>query len=219
MKKFLFSMLFAASAFSAAPAFAQTAAPLSTAEEDWLKYIRLDMGFSIGTTKFGQEGADENKIAEIGGLYNVAFGLEKERSRFEIAYQERASVSELISTMLGITSSFEAFSFMANAYYDYVKSEHFAMYTGLGAGAGASAPWRYTPGWTAGRWTWPLTTLPTETSSSCTSPRSALKPSFSRAISAYSTSPTSWWTRRTVSRSGATTSGQTTWRLENSGKR
>ena len=135
MKKFLFSMLFAASAFSAAPAFAQTAAPLSTAEEDWLKYIRLDMGFSIGTTKFGQEGADENKIAEIGGLYNVAFGLEKDRSRFEIAYQERASVSELISTMLGITSSFEAFSFMANAYYDYVKSEHFVMYTGLGAGA------------------------------------------------------------------------------------
>ena len=136
MKRILLSMLFAAAtAISAVPSFAQTSGPISTAEEDWLTYIKLDMGFSIGTTKFGQKGADEDEIAEIGGITNVALGWQKERSRFELAYQERASISELISTMLGITSSFEAFSFMANAYYDYVKSEHFAMYTGVGAGA------------------------------------------------------------------------------------
>ena len=113
--------------------------PAANAEEavinDWRPYFRIDSGFSVGETKFGKTGADKNSIAEIGGLYNAAIGAETGRSRFEIAYQERDSVSELVSTMLGVNSSFDAFAFMGNAFYDYVKGEHFEMYIGAGAGA------------------------------------------------------------------------------------
>lgn len=98
-------------------------------------YTRIDMGFSIGETKFGKKGADSDGIAEIGGISNIAIGTEIGKSRFEIAYQERESVSEAITSIVGVKSSFEAFAFMANAYYDYLRDKHFAMYVGAGAGA------------------------------------------------------------------------------------
>ena len=130
MKKFFLIIAFSVIGTT----FCNSASAQETAG-DLRPYIRLDFGFSIGETKFDKTGADKNSIAEIGGLYNTAVGVETGRSRFEIAYQERDSVSELISTMLGVNSSFNAFAFMGNAFYDYVRSEHFAMYVGAGAGA------------------------------------------------------------------------------------
>ena len=130
MKKFFLFIVFSI--------FGTTLCNPAAAEElsdDLRFYGRFDFGLSIGETKFGKTGADKDSIAEIGGLYNTAFGIETDRSRFEIAYQERDSVSELISTMLGINSSFNSFAFMGNAFYDYVRSGNFAMYVGVGAGA------------------------------------------------------------------------------------
>ena len=133
MRKLL--AFFAVSLFSVCLCQTLHAEVADSSSDDLRVYARFDMGFSIGETKFGKKGADSDSIAEIGGLCNTALGVGIGRSRFEIAYQERDSVSELISTMLGINSRFDAFSFMATAYYDYSKSEHVAMYIGAGAGS------------------------------------------------------------------------------------
>lgn len=104
-------------------------------EDDVLyKYINVDACLSAGTTDTYDDKGDERSMASIGFLGNVAFGLQYNRFRFELSYQERAEVSELIQTMFGLVSTLSIQAGMFNAYYDYLRCEHFAMYIGTGVG-------------------------------------------------------------------------------------
>jgi opacity protein-like surface antigen len=104
-------------------------------EDDILyKYVNLDACLSAGTTETYDKKGSRWGMASIGFLYNLAFGLQYNRLRCELAYQERAEVSELVQTMLGLISTFSTRAGMINGYYDYVRSEHFAMYIGTGVG-------------------------------------------------------------------------------------
>ena len=104
-------------------------------EDDVLyKYINLDACLSMGSTQTYDNEGDERGMVSVGFLGNIAFGLQLNRMRYEIAYQERAEVSELLQTMLGLISTLTIRACMANVYYDYLRSEHFAMYIGAGAG-------------------------------------------------------------------------------------
>ena len=104
-------------------------------EDDVLyKYINLDTCLSMGSTQTYDNEGDERGMVSIGFMGNVAFGLQLNRMRYEISYQERAEVSEILQTMLGLVSTLTIRALMANAYYDYVRSKHFAMYIGCGAG-------------------------------------------------------------------------------------
>lgn len=51
---------------------------------------------------------------------------------YELSYKERAEVYEILQTMLGLVSTLTIRALMANVYYDYVRSNHFAMYIGAG---------------------------------------------------------------------------------------
>lgn len=98
------------------------------------KYINFDACLSVGTTETYDKKGNEWGMASVGFLYNIAFGLQYNRLRCELAYQERAEVSELVQTILGLVSTFSTRAGMINGYYDYVRSENFAMYIGTGIG-------------------------------------------------------------------------------------
>ena len=125
MKKIFFSFLF----------FLTCTSNLFALEDDFLyKYLNVDTCLSVGSTKTYDNKGYERGMVSVGFLGNLAFGLQYNRLRYEIAYQERAEVSELLQTMLGLVSTLRIRAGMANVYYDYTRSEHFAMYIGAGAG-------------------------------------------------------------------------------------
>lgn len=104
-------------------------------EDDFLyKYINIDACLSIGTAQTYNDKDEERSMVGIGFLGNFAFGLQYNRLRYEIAYQERAEISELLQTMLGLISTLSVRAGMVNVYYDYLRSKNFAMYIGSGIG-------------------------------------------------------------------------------------
>ena len=105
-------------------------------EDDVLyKYVNFDACLSAGTTETYDKKGNERAMVGVGFLANFAFGLQYNRLRCELAYQERAEVSEMLQTMLGLISTFSTRAAMVNFYYDYVRSKGFAMYIGSGIGA------------------------------------------------------------------------------------
>lgn len=105
-------------------------------EDDVLyKYINLDTCLSVGSTETYDNKDNKRRMVSIGFLGNLAFGLQLNRMRYELSYQERAEVSEMLQTMLGLVSTLTIRALMANVYYDYLRSKRFAMYVGAGAGA------------------------------------------------------------------------------------
>ena len=104
-------------------------------EDDTLyKYINLDACLSVGSTETYDKKGNERGMVSVGFLGNLALGLQYNRLRAELSYQERAEVSELVETMLGLVSTLYIRAGMANIYYDYVRSKNFAMYIGTGIG-------------------------------------------------------------------------------------
>ena len=102
-------------------------------EDDTLyKYINLDTCLSVGSTETYDKKGNERGMVSIGFLGNLALGLQYNRLRAELSYQERAEVSELVETMLGLVSTLYIRVGMVNIYYDYVRSKNFAMYVGTG---------------------------------------------------------------------------------------
>ncbi|GAB1402134.1 hypothetical protein MASR1M68_10450 [Elusimicrobiota bacterium] len=96
-------------------------------------YIRMDMGFTYTGFDIKYEG-EISKFSGFQGMVNFAAGLKKERTRFELAYQSRATVSDVLFIIAGSTASIENKAFMANVFYDFVSYEYFALYIGGGAG-------------------------------------------------------------------------------------
>jgi opacity protein-like surface antigen len=104
-------------------------------EKDTLyKYAKLDFCLSAGSTETYDKEGDERGMVSIGFMANAAFGLQLNRFRYELSYQERAEVSEMLQTMLGLISTLTVRAGMANVFYDYLTTRHFAMYVGTGIG-------------------------------------------------------------------------------------
>ena len=130
MKKFYLSILFVALFV-----FVSTSNVFALEDDTLYKYVNFDACLSAGTTETYDQNDNKRAMVGVGFLANFAFGLQYNRIRGELAYQERAEVSEMLQTMLGLISTFSTRAGMVNFYYDYVRSKHFAMYIGTGIGA------------------------------------------------------------------------------------
>ena len=96
-------------------------------------YIRMDMGFTYTGFDIKYEG-ETKQFTGFQGMVNVAAGVKKERTRFELDYQSRATVSDVLFIIAGSTASIENNAIMANAFYDFVSYKYFALYIGGGVG-------------------------------------------------------------------------------------
>lgn len=93
-------------------------------------YLRVDAGLTYSDLNVG-----DYDLGGFQGMFNFAFGGQYNRWRAELAYQERATVSELFSSLLTQTmATMEQHAFMVNGYYDIWSSKYFAWYFGGGAG-------------------------------------------------------------------------------------
>lgn len=93
-------------------------------------YLRADAGFAYSDLK-----VDNYDLGGFQGMFNFAVGGQYNRWRTELAYQERATVSELFSSLLTETmATMEQHAFMVNGYYDVWTSKYLAWYLGAGAG-------------------------------------------------------------------------------------
>ena len=91
-------------------------------EKDTLyKYAKLDLCLSAGSTETYDKEGDERGMVSIGFMANAAFGLQLNRFRYELSYQERAEVSEMLQTMLGLISTLTVRAGMANVYLHRFK--------------------------------------------------------------------------------------------------
>lgn len=101
--------------------------------DNWRVYLRADAGITYSDLT-----VDEYDLGGFQGMFNFAAGAQKERWRVELAYQERATVSELFSSLLTQTmASMEQHAFLLNGYYDVLSSKYLAWYIGAGAGLNA----------------------------------------------------------------------------------
>lgn len=97
---------------------------------DWRFYLRADAGLTYSDLE-----VKEYDLGGFQGMFNFAGGVQKARWRAELNYQERATVSELFSSLLTQTmASMEQHAFLLNGYYDIFSSKYFAWYLGAGAG-------------------------------------------------------------------------------------
>ena len=93
-------------------------------------YLRADAGLTYSDLNVG-----DYDLGGFQGTFNFAFGGQYNRWRAELAYQERATVSELFSSLLTQTmATMEQHAFMLNGYYDVWSSKYFAWYVGAGTG-------------------------------------------------------------------------------------
>lgn len=97
---------------------------------DWRLYLRADAGVTYSDLTVA-----DYDLGGFQGMFNFAAGGQNGRWRAELAWQERATVSELFSSLLTQTmASVEQHGLMANGYYDVFSSKYFAWYVGAGAG-------------------------------------------------------------------------------------
>lgn len=98
--------------------------------EDWKIYLRADAGITYSDLT-----VDDYDLGGFQGMFNFVAGGQKGPWRAELAYQERATVSELFSSLLTQTmASMEQHALLLNGYYDVWSSKYFAWYVGAGAG-------------------------------------------------------------------------------------
>lgn len=102
----------------------------NSASNDWRFYLRADAGITYSDLT-----VEDYDLGGFQGMFNFAGGAQNGRWRAELAYQERATVSELFSSLLTQTmASMEQHAFMLNGYYDVWSSKYFAWYVGAGTG-------------------------------------------------------------------------------------
>lgn len=103
---------------------------LATENENWKIYLRADAGITYSDLT-----VDDYDLGGFQGMFNFVAGGQKGPWRAELAYQERATVSELFSSLLTQTmASMEQHALLLNGYYDVLSYKHFAWYVGGGAG-------------------------------------------------------------------------------------
>ena len=101
--------------------------------DNWRFYLRADAGLTYSDTT-----VSDYNLSGFQGMFNFAAGAQKNRWRAELAFQERATVSEMFSSLLTQTmASLEQHALIANGYYDIFSSKYLAWYVGGGAGLSA----------------------------------------------------------------------------------
>lgn len=111
----------------------QPKAKEETKDGKYHPYIRTDIGFTYTTFDIKYEG-ETSSFSGFQGMFNLAAGVKKERTRFELEYQSRATISDVLFIIAGATASSENNAIMANAFYDFVSYKYFALYIGGGVG-------------------------------------------------------------------------------------
>lgn len=97
---------------------------------NWRFYLRADAGLTYSDLI-----VDNYDLGGFQGMFNFAGGAQNNRWRAELNYQERATISEVFSSLLTQTmASMEQHALMLNGYYDLFSSKYFAWYLGAGAG-------------------------------------------------------------------------------------
>lgn len=106
----------------------KSAGKFSKDSDRWCPYVRMDAGFTYATFT-----VEDNDLSGWQGLYNIGLGAKYKRARFDLAYQTRATITNvLLAPLYNVTVYNQAL--MANAYYDFVSAPFFALYIGGGAG-------------------------------------------------------------------------------------
>lgn len=119
MKKICFAI------FALSPSLA-----LAGTQNNWSPYLRADAGVTYSDVT-----VMNYDISGFQGMFNFSVGAQKEKVRLELALQERATVSEMFSSLLNETvATLEQRALMINGYYDVWSSKYFAWYLGAGAG-------------------------------------------------------------------------------------
>lgn len=112
-------------AFTLMPTFA-----LADTNDNWNFYLRADAGFT-----YSDIDVSNYDLSGFQGMFNFAAGGQNGRWRAELAFQERATVSEMFSSLLTQTmATLEQHALIVNGYYDVLSYKHFAWYVGAGAG-------------------------------------------------------------------------------------
>lgn len=115
-------------AFALMPTFA-----LADTNDTWKFYLRADAGLT-----YSDINVSDYDLSGFQGMFNFAAGGQNGRWRAELAFQERATVSEMFSSLLTQTmATLEQHALFANGYYDVLSYKHFAWYVGAGAGLSA----------------------------------------------------------------------------------
>lgn len=115
-------------AFALMPTFA-----FADTNDNWNFYLRADAGIT-----YSDINVSDYDLGGFQGLFNFAAGGQNGRWRAELAFQERATVSEMFSSLLTQTmAALEQHALIANGYYDVLAYKHFAWYVGAGAGLSA----------------------------------------------------------------------------------
>lgn len=135
MKKFLLTAVMLTVSF---PLFAVTTAGADQGNMDYYKnryntihpYLRLDAGLTYSAFNLGP-GEDLTGFQYIG---NLAVGAEYKRSRIELAYQPRATISDVIFSLVNTYAAIDSDAYMINYYYDFFSTDFFDAYIGTGAG-------------------------------------------------------------------------------------
>lgn len=100
------------------------------ASEDWRFYLRADAGLTYSDLT-----VKDYDLSGFQGMFNFAGGAQYDRWRVELNFQERATVSEMFSSLLTQTmATMEQHALMVNGYYNLLSSKYFAWYFGAGTG-------------------------------------------------------------------------------------
>lgn len=93
-------------------------------------YFRADAGLTYSNASV--MGYD---VSGFQAMYNLALGAQKDRFRAELSFQERATVSEMFSSIITQTLvALDDKSLMLNGYYNILSYKYFSAYIGAGAG-------------------------------------------------------------------------------------
>lgn len=96
----------------------------------WTPYLTSDFGMTYSDVHF--HGYD---LSGFTGVFNIGAGLRNDRTRVQLTYQKRDTVSEIFSSWVSQTdASLDQQSLMAGVYYDLVQTGWFTTYVGASAG-------------------------------------------------------------------------------------
>lgn len=96
--------------------------------------LRIYVGADAGLT-YSDLQVDDYDLGGFTGIFNFALGGKYDRWRAELAFQERATISEMFNSLLTETmATMEQRALLVNGYYDIWSSKYFAWYVGAGAG-------------------------------------------------------------------------------------
>ncbi len=101
--------------------------------DNWTFYLRADAGLT-----YSDINVSDYDLSGFQGMFNFATGVQNGRWKAEVAFQERATVSEMFSSLLTQTmASLEQHALIVNGFYDVFAYKNFAWYVGIGAGLSA----------------------------------------------------------------------------------